>query len=168
MGVRPNDSSLKIYKTQAEKDYNRHPKIGDNVEIKENAKILGNIHIGDNVIIESGCTVLKSMPSNATISTYQSMQLYRYKNENDMKPKIYLIKYNYPIINIKGINLEQITICLIDADSHHKLTEHDIKYASNITNDEISIRITHINKAIKKVGLLLLSNNNPKLLIELL
>lgn len=167
LGVRPNDSSLKIYKTQAEKDYNRHPKIGDNVEIKENSKILGNIHIGDNVIIESGCTVLKSMPNNAIISTYQSMQLYRYKDENPRKPRIFLVKYSHPNIIIKGINLNEITISLIDSNSHHKLAKKDFDYQYKSTNDEINIKINHKNEAIREIGLLLFLDNRPKLLIKL-
>lgn len=167
LGVRPNDSSLQIYQTQAERDFNRHPKIGNNVEIKENSKILGNIRIGNNVTIGSNCTVLKSMPDKATITTYQSMQLYRYQDENPNKPRIYLVKYDYPNITIKGINLEGTTIVLIDSESHHRLADRDVNFNCNSTNDEISIKIYYMNEAIKKIGLLLSLDDRPKLLIKL-
>ena len=168
LGVRPNDSSLKIYQSQKEKDYNRHPKIGNHVEVKENSKILGNIHIGDHVCIGSDCTILKSMPNNASITTYQSMQLYRYEKEESKKPKIYLVKYEHREITIKGMNLEGINICLIDSNSYHKITEQDIKYTYTNEKNEIKIKISKMNELIKKIGVLLLINDRPKLFIKLI
>lgn len=40
------------------------PVIGDNVQISIGSKILGPVHIGDNVVIGANSTVLKDIPSN--------------------------------------------------------------------------------------------------------
>lgn len=40
------------------------PVIGDNVQISTGSKILGPVHIGDNVVIGANSTVLKDIPSN--------------------------------------------------------------------------------------------------------
>ena len=43
----------------------RHPTIGNNVFIGSGAKILGNIHVGDNVIIAANAVVVKDVPANS-------------------------------------------------------------------------------------------------------
>ena len=45
----------------------RHPTIGDNVMIGSGAKVLGNIHIGNNCKIAAGAVVLKDVPDNCTV-----------------------------------------------------------------------------------------------------
>lgn len=45
----------------------RHPTIGNHVFIGAGAKILGNIHIGDNSKIGANAVILKEVPSNSTI-----------------------------------------------------------------------------------------------------
>ena len=45
--------------------WDRHPKLGNNVFIGCNATVLGNISIGDEVIIGSGSLVLKPLPPRA-------------------------------------------------------------------------------------------------------
>lgn len=45
----------------------RHPTLGDNVVIGTGAKILGNIHIGDNSYIGANAVILKDVPANATV-----------------------------------------------------------------------------------------------------
>lgn len=44
-----------------------YPTIGNNVFIFAGALILGDIHIGDNVIIGAGTVVTKSVPNNCTV-----------------------------------------------------------------------------------------------------
>lgn len=44
----------------------RHPTVGHSVVIGAGAKILGNIHIGDNARIGAGSIVLRHVPSNCT------------------------------------------------------------------------------------------------------
>lgn len=44
----------------------RHPKIGKGVLLGAGAKVLGNIHIGDNAKVASGSVVLKPVPAGCT------------------------------------------------------------------------------------------------------
>ena len=46
---------------------NRCPRIGNNVKICANSVVVGDIEIGDNVIIGAGCVVTKNVPSNCTV-----------------------------------------------------------------------------------------------------
>lgn len=43
------------------------PTIGDNVYIGCGAKIIGNVHVGNNVRIGANCVVSKDVPDNATV-----------------------------------------------------------------------------------------------------
>lgn len=43
------------------------PQLGDNVYIGPGAKVLGNIHIGNNVAIGANCVVTKDVPDNAVV-----------------------------------------------------------------------------------------------------
>lgn len=45
----------------------RHPTLGNNVVVGAGAKILGNIHIGDNVSVGANAVVIKDAPSNTTV-----------------------------------------------------------------------------------------------------
>ena len=45
----------------------RHPTLGNNVVVGTGAKILGNIHIGDNSYIGANAVVIKDVPANATV-----------------------------------------------------------------------------------------------------
>ena len=42
-----------------------YPVIGDNVYVGPGAKIIGNVHIGNNVAIGANCVVTKDMPDNS-------------------------------------------------------------------------------------------------------
>ena len=44
-----------------------HPKIGNHVTFGANAVVVGDIEIGDNVIIGAGAVVTKSVPSNCVV-----------------------------------------------------------------------------------------------------
>lgn len=46
-------------------DGEKYPCIGNNVTIYANACIIGNVYIGDNVIIGAGSVVTKDIPSNS-------------------------------------------------------------------------------------------------------
>jgi serine O-acetyltransferase len=46
----------------------RHPKIGNNVTFGANAIVIGDIEIGDNVIIAAGAVVTKSVPDNCVVA----------------------------------------------------------------------------------------------------
>lgn len=46
---------------------NEFPIIGDNVYIASNATVIGNIRIGDNVIVGAGSVVTKDIPNGAVV-----------------------------------------------------------------------------------------------------
>lgn len=45
----------------------RHPTLGNNVTVGSGAKVLGNIHIGDNVKIGGNSVVVKDVPPDSTV-----------------------------------------------------------------------------------------------------
>ena len=59
--------ALSLAKGQALKNTKRHPTIGNNVTIYAGASILGNITVGDNVVIGSNVFLTKSIPSNLRV-----------------------------------------------------------------------------------------------------
>ncbi|MEM7768009.1 MAG: serine O-acetyltransferase [Pseudomonadota bacterium] len=46
----------------------RHPKIGDGVLLSVGAKVLGNIHIGNEAKVAAGSVVLKDVPARCTVA----------------------------------------------------------------------------------------------------
>lgn len=46
---------------------NRIPKIGNYVTVSCGASILGEVHIGNNVIIGANCVITKNVPDNCTV-----------------------------------------------------------------------------------------------------
>lgn len=52
------------------------PKIGNNVHIAPGAKVLGDIKIGDNVVIGANSVVTKDVPDNAVVGGIPSKVLY--------------------------------------------------------------------------------------------
>jgi len=49
------------------KSVKRHPTLGNNVMVGTGAKILGNIHIGDNARIGANCIVIKDVEAGKTV-----------------------------------------------------------------------------------------------------
>ena len=49
------------------KNKKRHPTLGNNVMVGTGAKVLGNIHIGDNVKIGANCIIIKDVEAGNTI-----------------------------------------------------------------------------------------------------
>ncbi|MFC2064935.1 serine O-acetyltransferase [Chloroflexota bacterium] len=45
-----------------------YPVIGDNVYIGPGAKIIGKVHVGNNVAIGANCVVTKDVPDNAVVA----------------------------------------------------------------------------------------------------
>ncbi len=45
----------------------RHPTLGNNVVVGTGAKVLGNIHVGDNVSIGANAVVIRDVPPNSTV-----------------------------------------------------------------------------------------------------
>jgi putative colanic acid biosynthesis acetyltransferase WcaB len=55
------------HKKQADGSFSRCPRIGSGVDIGANVVIIGDIEIGDNVIIGAGTVVTKSIPANSVV-----------------------------------------------------------------------------------------------------
>lgn len=90
----------------------RHPKIGSNVTICANARILGGIEIGDRVMIAPFSVITHDIPSDCTVSIVNQLQLER-NNFEEKKILIYGIIPNDDSFCIYGRNLLgcSVTIC---------------------------------------------------------
>ena len=59
------------------------PVIGNNVYIGCGAKIIGNVHVGDNVRIGANCVVTRDVPDNATVVLERPRVLIRQKIQDN-------------------------------------------------------------------------------------
>lgn len=62
---------------------NGAPVIGDNVVIGAGAKLIGGIHIGNNVKIAAGCVVMQDIPDNAVVLPSELRIIVREKESED-------------------------------------------------------------------------------------
>lgn len=62
------------------------PVIGDNVYIGCGAKIIGHIHIGDNVRIGANCVVTTDIPANCTVVMEKPRIIKKENNQNTFVP----------------------------------------------------------------------------------
>lgn len=58
------------------------PNIGDNVYIGAGAKIIGNVHIGNNCRFGANCIVIKDMPDNST-AVLKNIEIILHNNNRD-------------------------------------------------------------------------------------
>jgi serine O-acetyltransferase len=61
----------------------RHPTLGKNVVVGAGAKVLGNIHIGDNVRIGAASVVLRDVPENCTVVGVPGRIVHRLSRSTD-------------------------------------------------------------------------------------
>ena len=61
-------NSVTLGNKDTESSVNQQPTVGNNVVIGSGAKLLGLIHVGDNVVIGANSVVLKSFPSNVVVA----------------------------------------------------------------------------------------------------
>lgn len=59
--------------TGNEKQFHRHPTIGNNVFLGSGSKIMGNITIGNNVKIGANAVVTKNVPNNCTVIEFNKI-----------------------------------------------------------------------------------------------
>jgi serine O-acetyltransferase len=71
----------------------RHPTLGNHVVVGAGAKILGGIRIGDNVKIGANSVVLKSVPSNCTVTGVPGRII---KTEGERLPEATMDHTNIP------------------------------------------------------------------------
>lgn len=67
----------------------KSPKIGNNVFICAGAKVLGDIHIGDNCIIGANAVVLESMPAHSIIAGIPAKVVKTIGNKKEYKEFFY-------------------------------------------------------------------------------
>ena len=60
----------------------KYPQIGDNVIVYAGAKVIGDIHIGNNAIIGTNAVVTSSVPENAIVAGIPA-KIIKYRSEND-------------------------------------------------------------------------------------
>ncbi|WAG77352.1 serine O-acetyltransferase [Metapseudomonas furukawaii] len=58
-------------------DGNRHPQLGNGVEVGAGARILGAVSIGDNVFISPSCVITRDVPANTRVSIVNQLQMQR-------------------------------------------------------------------------------------------
>ncbi len=73
----------------------RHPTLGKNVMVSAGAKVLGNIHIGDNVKIGAQSVVLKDVPHDSTVVGV---------------PGCVVVHKGQKVVKGKGVDLDQVNL----------------------------------------------------------
>lgn len=62
------DNFTCLHCTTIGKEHGRRPRIGNNVRVSCNAVIVGDITVGDNVVVAAGSVVVKDVPSNVVVA----------------------------------------------------------------------------------------------------
>lgn len=114
----------------------RHPKIGSNVTICANVRILGAIEIGDNVEIAPFAVVTRDIPSNCKISIVNQLQIEKKSNSDERIILYGLIPVGNDLL-ISGKNLSNCTVCFCDSETFS--TEIDVNVIE-ITDSIIKFR----------------------------
>ena len=73
---------IKLHQEQLgnEKQFQRHPTIGNNVFLGSGSKVMGNITVGNNVKIGANAVVTKNVPNNCTVIEFN--KIINKKSEN--------------------------------------------------------------------------------------
>lgn len=101
---------------QGEKIGRRHPKIGSNVTICANVRLLGAIEIGDNVMISPFSVITHNVPSDCKVSIINQLQIERIKNSNAGIVIYGIIPFGDKFL-ISGENLLGCDVFLCDSDT---------------------------------------------------
>lgn len=88
-------------------EHDRHPKIGDNVEIGAFSKILGTIRIGNNVKISPNSTITKNIEDNSRIIVSSYFQIER--NNSNIVYTGYQVADNNLIIYFNNLNENELS-----------------------------------------------------------
>jgi serine O-acetyltransferase len=92
----------------------RHPTIGNNVEIGGFSKILGPIHIGDEVVIAPNSVVTQDIPSNSNVIVCNQLQVFKHSSNIHIYG---LFPYSPDILCLRGTPLGSATISLVDGEN---------------------------------------------------
>lgn len=130
------------------KKHDRHPKIGNNVEIGAFSKILGNIRIGNNVKISPNSIITKDIDDNSRIVVSSYFQIER--NQSNIKYTGYQVMNNKIIIYSDKLNESSVR------DVQH-LSKSNIFKPSKLNTNQITIEN---NDFILPLKLQFLENNH--------
>ncbi len=117
----------------------RHPTLGNHVTVCAGVRILGNVHIGDNVMIGPCCVITTDIPDNYFVSIINQLQFSRpdKKQSNpstEPKPIIDgLTEGDDSTLLLFGANLQN---CLLSIVSHKKGKEFEIDDLSVIIKEQ--------------------------------
>lgn len=121
--------------------HDRHPILGNNVEIGSNVKIYGRIKIGDNVKIGSGAIIKHDIPSNSKIIVNSNYQILKSNKPHDMRFLGYSIDDEYIILEFSKQLLKYENI-LLNFDNQEitnkEISDTQIKFKNlkNIKNSQ--------------------------------
>lgn len=114
--------SSKISNNKAGK---RHPTLGNNVQVGSFSKILGNIVVGNDVVIGAGCLITDNIPAFSKVSVFNEYQI----TVGGEKPKNRFFVYGCNIVEndkleIIGENFSKSSILVSIVDDKHKKLEN--------------------------------------------
>ncbi len=132
---------------RGEKTGRRHPKIGSNVTICANARVLGGIVIGDRVMIAPFSVITHDIPSDYTVSIVNQLQLER-NNFEKGKILIYGVIPDNDIFYIYGRNLSMCSITICDSNN---LVQEDEAIILDGTDTTIQFKIPTSIKTTKDI-----------------
>lgn len=113
------------------KPKDRHPKLGNKVTIKRGSRILGNIFIGSESTIESGCIIIKSVPESSIVYNNMEFQVFSYTDNELEKPLIYTVLIDGANIKILGKNLSNLTPKILTLDNYNENDIHSVTINEN-------------------------------------
>ncbi len=119
----------------------RHPKIGSNVTICANARILGAIEIGSDVMISPFAVVTHDIPSNCKVSIINQLQI---EKVSKSAPEILLyglIPFEGKLL-ISGENLLNCNVCLCDSETlANEINVNILRVTMNIIEFELDEKL---------------------------
>lgn len=144
------------------KNGRRHPKIGSNVTICANVRILGAIEIGDNVEIAPFAVVTRDIPSNCKISIVNQLQIEKMGNTDKQIILYGLIPVGNDLL-LSGENLSDCTICF--CDSKNFTIEIDVNVIE-ATNNAIRFSISNTCELPEKASVCVKCGNTRLYLLQ--
>lgn len=110
----------------------RHPTLGNKVTVCAGVRILGNIHIGNNVTIGPCCVITSDIPDDYYVSIINQLQFSRpdkkHNPQFEPKPIIHgLTTHIDSTLSLFGSNLQQCELSIVSHETGH---EYNIEYLS--------------------------------------
>lgn len=97
----------------------RHPKIGNDVTICADAKILGKIEVGDNVFIAPGCRIVHDIPANTKVLIVNQLQIMKRKDKTSAI--LDGLVCDGKNLLLYGENIKNIDILIVDSQYNERM-----------------------------------------------